>query len=263
MKKICFNIEKGGEGKSTSSINLAAYLALNGQRVLVVDLDTQANTTSILLGRKSVVSFENVVRDNARPSDVIFPSLLENLHVLPSSPSLIYAQQPLRDDVAGGGEALRIFIEDHNLDAQYDYAIFDTPHGSTILQEVALIAADYAVIPVSPEKFSLDGLKSTVKKIQKIHEDYNENLQLLGVFLNRYILHRNYMKAIEMDLQDLFGDKFFKTRVRHNSSISQSFLLGKPVFLFSLKSIGAQDFSSLFDEMLDRITSPILTEVGQ
>ena len=263
MVKICFAIQKGGDGKSTSTISLSSYLALNGHKVLVVDFDGQANTTSVLLGRKSQVSFENVVRDDLKASDVIFKSQIDNLDILPANPKLLYAQDPLKNGEAGGGEALRNFIEDNNLEEKYDYGIFDTPHSSAMLHEVALIAADYVVIPVTPSKFSMDGLIETKKKIERIQKDYNEHLELIGVFLNKYVANRNYIKGIELDLQEYFGDKFLRSRVRNNSSIEQAFLNGKPIFLFSIKSIGAQDFTSLCEEIIDRITVPALEGVGR
>lgn len=258
MVKITLAIKKGGEGKSTTSINFGTYLAINGNRVLVIDLDDQANTTSVLLGKESPVCFEDLVRKRIKATDIILPSIIDKLDIVPSNRNLVYMESPLLKGEAGGSYALRDFFQDNELESKYDYCIIDTPRSLSIITELALVAADFVLIPVSPAKFSVDGLVEMKKKIESMKESHNHNLQFLGAFLNRYIAHRNYIKAIELDLQEFYKDKFLRSKVRLTSSIEEASLKGLPIFLYSMTCAGALDFRSLFEEILETITSPAL-----
>jgi chromosome partitioning protein len=248
MRRIAWCSEKGGTGKSTSAINSAVALAKSGRRVLLVDLDPQANATLVLLGGKPAgpPSAAAVLLGEADALDAIRPTSTPGLDVLPSDVGLADANLTLAGAI---GRETRLRAALDGLD--YDLVVVDTPPTRSLLTINALVAADDVMIPVEPGLFSLAGLGQLQTAIDDVRRYLgNPRLRIAGVLLTR-TRHDSVSKGVEAQLREAFGPTVFKTTIPTNVRIEEAHGRFLSVIDYAPRSPGAKAYLSLATEILN------------
>lgn len=241
---LTFSNHKGGVGKTTSTVNVGVALAKLGQKVLLIDLDPQANLTQSF--GISKVSF-NIYQALIGKSDLQWVAISENLDIVPSTLDLSGAELEL------GAEPGREFILKELIEgvqAQYDFILLDTPPSLGLLTVNALTAADAVYIPLQSEYLALQGLTKLTTVIRKIQRRLNRKLELGGVFLTQYDNRKILNREVAESVSNYFKDKVCATKIRDNVSLAEAPSLGKDIFAYSKKSNGAKDYLSLSKEIL-------------
>ncbi len=244
--------QKGGVGKSTTVINLAAYLARNGCSVLICDIDPQGNTTSGLgLDKKQLSStLYDVLFSRAAASDVLQTVTSHKLAVLPANGQLAGAE------VEMVGLPSREFLLKNvvtNLPQRYDYIFIDCPPSLGLLSVNALTAADHVLIPVQAEYYALEGLSQLLGVVGQIREAINTNLNLLGVILTMYDSRNSLSDQVKKELEQYFGDKMFKTVIPRNVRLAEAPSFGRTIAEHDRWSKGARAYKSLAKELERRL----------
>jgi chromosome partitioning protein len=240
--------QKGGVGKTTTAINVGAYLAKQGQKVLIVDLDPQGNATSglgLTHGAKDKGSY-HVMLEQAKAMDVVKPAG-EKLYVLPTDAQLAALEvelvdRPERETV------LRRALE--KLD--YDYIFIDCPPALSLLTVNALTAADSLLIPVQAEYYALEGLSQLLSVVQMVRSGLNPHLDLLGVVLTMYDGRTTLSEQVKDEVIQHCGDKVFDVVVPRNVRLAEAPSHGKPIFDHDKWSKGAKAYKSLAKEVHKR-----------
>lgn len=243
---ISISNHKGGVGKTTSTLNIGAGLALQGKKVLIIDLDPQANLTQSLGIENAEKTIYGALRDE---HDLIPLEVSSNLFLIPSTLDLSGAEIEL------SAEAGREFILKGLIDKikdNYDYVIIDTPPSLGLLTINAFTASDQIFIPLQAQYLALQGLSKLMEVIDKIKKRLNKNLQIGGVFITQYdkrkILNRNVVETVE----EYFQDKLFNTKIRDNIALAEAPTEGKNIFDYNPKSNGAEDYNNLILEIINK-----------
>lgn len=241
--------QKGGVGKTTSTINLAAYLAKN-HSVLIVDLDPQGNTTSGLGIEKQGLNstLYDVMFSKAELNKTILQVGNENLFLLPSNAQLANAEVDLVNTV-NREQKLRSILA--NLD--YDYILIDCPPALGLLTVNALTAATDVLIPVQAEYYALEGLGQLLEVIQQVHMALNPSLNLLGVVITLYDSRTGLSAQVKTELERHFGEKVFKTVIPRNVRLAEAPSYGKTIIEHDKWSKGARAYKSLAKEVEKRV----------
>ncbi|MEZ4888568.1 MAG: ParA family protein [Chitinophagales bacterium] len=243
---ITFSNHKGGVGKTTSTVNVGVALSEMGQKVLLIDLDPQANLTQSFGITK--VNF-NIYESLIGRYELRWTSITENLDVVPSTLDLSGAETELVSE-PGREFILKELIE--AIRDQYDFVLIDTPPSLGLLTVNALTAADAVYIPLQAEYLALQGLTKLTSVIRKIQKRLNRNLQLGGVFLTQYDSRKILNREVAEMVSNYFKDKVFKTKIRDNVALAEAPSLGKDIFNYNNKSNGAKDYMNLSKEILKR-----------
>lgn len=240
--------QKGGVGKTTTAVNLGAYLAALGRRVLLIDFDPQANATSSLTGTKSVG--ENIYHGITGLSEhkrLVHPSGILNYDYIPSSPDLSGAlvelvSMPRREYY------LRNFV--HNLRQQYDYILIDLPPSLSLLTINGLIAADEVIIPVQAEYYSLEGLSDLLQTINLLRDRMHHPLRIAGAVITLYDKREKLSREVAKNLRDHFPYKVFEVEIPRAISLAEAPSFGRPVLAYDPESVGANAYRRLAEEVL-------------
>jgi chromosome partitioning protein len=250
-KMIAVANQKGGVGKTTTTVNLSACLAGKGYKTLLIDMDPQANACSGLgMDKDSIhasIYLALVGQEDARA--LILESNIENLHVLPSNNDLAGAEIELVD-YEGREYQLRKVIEP--LRAYYDFIIIDCPPSLGLLTINALSAADTVLVPIQTEYYALEGLGHLINTIGLIHQHLNPALSIEGILLTMFDARTNLSHQVAGEVTGHFGDLVFQTVIPRNVRLSESPSFGKPIFQYAGQSSGAQSYAALTSEFLAR-----------
>ena len=250
-KIISFSNQKGGVGKTTSAINLASYVAKFGNKVLLVDFDPQGNATSGFGIEKNQLQKNcyDVLMGECMAQDVIVPTVIENLSIMPCNIDLAAAEVDLVSMVARESSLKRALEPIKN---NYDYIFIDCPPSLGLLTLNALVASDSVIIPIQSEFFALEGLSQLVNTIKIVKQRLNPTLVINGVILTMYDNRTTMSKQVTAEIYKYFGDKVYTVPVPRNIKLVESPSFGVPVVLHAPKSTGAASYEALAHQFLER-----------
>ncbi len=255
-KTIAICNQKGGVAKTTSAINLSAYLAIENKKVLLIDLDPQSNATSGLgIDKHSVSSsIYNVLHEHTSLESIIKPTVLDNLKIAPANLDLTGAEVELVN-VMSREYRLKKAID--RMNTHYDFVIIDCPPSLGLLTINALTAARSVLIPIQCEYYALEGLTQLMNTINLIRDNLNNELAIEGVILTMADYRTNLTKEVIEEVKKFFGNKVYNTVVPRSIKLTEAPGFGKPIALYDKNSIGAVSYHNLARELLGLSTQPI------
>ena len=243
-KVIGIVAQKGGVGKTTTTLNLAYGLASRGKKTLIVDVDTQGNITSWIMREKNC-SMVDVLEEKITPKEAVHKTDYENLFIIP------------------GADDMQDFAESQKLDAhmfkkyigeikdEYDYIVYDTPPALGIVTVGTLVAVDEIISPVKAEWASLEGVIKLMSTCKVVQEETNQDLKFAGLALTMYRTGTNLAKRVEETLDEKFGSVFV-IKIRQNVEVAEAPSKRQPIQVYAPSSIGAEDYNQLVDAVMGK-----------
>ena len=256
-KKIISVInQKGGVGKTTTVINLAAGISMQGKKILVIDLDPQGNATTGL-GLSNTVNTEqtiySVLNGNKKISEVVQTTQFENLDLITSNVDL----SGLEIETAGDRRRAYILKDElaaylNDSEASYNYILIDCPPSLSLLTIMALVASDALVVPLQTEFFALEGLTQLMKTIERVKNNLNPDLTIRGILLTMYDRRNKLSGEVEREARNYFKEKVYQTVVPRNVRLSEAPSHGVPVLVYDKGCLGSKSYFSFTDEFLSQ-----------
>lgn len=248
-KIIAICNQKGGTGKTTSAINLAAYLALAGKKVLLVDLDPQANATSGLGINKHNIkkSTYHILLEELDIKEIFQVTAVESLYLAPSNLDLTGAEVELVGFLGREHRLKRALLKEKE---NFDFIIVDSPPSLGLLTINSLCAADSVLIPVQCEFYALEGLTQLIKTIKLVKDNLNPELSIEGLILTMADFRTNLTKEVIQEARNYFKEKVYNTVIPRSIRLSEAPSFGKPIALYDKDSMGAQKYEELTQEIL-------------
>ena len=244
--------QKGGVGKTTTAINLSAACALEGRRVLLIDLDPQGNSSLSFVETNTIdgSAFELFTEVEKDWENFIYPTKVEKLHIVPSKINLAKLEAKLVGDF-DAIYRLRDRIE--QIRGNYDLIFIDTPPTLGLITVNALVAATHVLIPIQSSYFALEGTDDLLETIEKVRSRPNPDLNLLGVLVTLFDKRTSLSKDVEAHIRNVFGEKAFKTIITRSVRLEESPAHKETIFSFAPNSSGSVEYRKLSKELLNRV----------
>ncbi len=249
---IAFSNQKGGVGKSTSCINLAAAIGLSGKKVLLIDLDPQGNTTSgVGIDKRALKrTVYDVLTAKATPKEVVLQTKFQNLWILPSKIDLAAAEIELSGSISREENPLSAL---KSVKFDYDYILIDCPPSLGFLTITALTIADGVVVPLQCEFYALEGLSQLIPSIKRIRQNYNPALQLVGILPTMYNGRLTLTRQVIEEIKHYYPNKLFQTPISRTVRLSEAPGFGMPIQYLDPRCKGAEEYNAAAKELMKRI----------
>lgn len=247
---IAISNQKGGVGKTTTSINLSACIAEKGKRVLVIDMDPQGNTSSGLGLDKNIVenSVYELILERCSVEEVLHKNVIENIDLIPSSPDLVGAEIEL---IGSDDREFKLKNSINTISDNYDYVIIDCPPSLSTLTVNAMTTADTVLVPIQCEYYALEGLSQLIHTVELVKDRLNPKLEIEGVVFTMYDARTNLSLQVVENVKDNLKQNVYKSIIPRNVRLAEAPSHGLPISLYDSKSAGAEAYRDLADEVIE------------
>jgi chromosome partitioning protein len=252
--------QKGGVGKTTTAVNLAASLAIAEKRTLLIDADPQGNATSGVGVPRDQIRFSlyDALIDGRKFADIVLQdSHLPTLQIVPATQDLVGAEVELVDRPERE-LALRRALED--IVGNYEFVLIDCPPSLGLLTLNVLTASDGVIIPIQCEYYALEGISQLLNTVKLVQQNFNANLAIDGVLLTMYDSRLNLCRQVAEDAKEYFDQRMFRTVIPRNIRLAEAPSYGKPILLYDIQSVGAKSYLSVAQELLRRTEAAAPTD---